>query len=517
MNGFHFAHLGSRLAGLPRQRRVALATGLVVLSLAVISLAWLARSPRRSGQSRTIAATRADSPSLDRVQSAPLSLGEGQGVRADWPRYMPQLPATRGAVASRSPGLATITPAVIHGPPETVAIPPSIAAGPELFAPTIQPIVPATTQAQPSPQVAGGTPTLPVAGGTPTLAIAGGTPPPLVASRPDGPVPPPAVAPLPARLPVTRPMRSEAMEKIATQSDQQIRHGFELANRGAYFAARAEFTAALRLIAQGLDNEENRTAHSQALSAALTAMKEAHDFIPAGGKLEAELDLPPLVAAHRTPVLKNVPREQLQAMRALKQYLTFAQEQLAAAAGQEVSGSVALGALGKLHAALAGRPNPEIVIPEAKAIVFFQAAILVCPRNYIAANDLGVLLAHSGDLAGARRMLEHSVLVCRCSENLNNLSVVYRQVGQQRLAELAAEKARVAKAAEIARQKNASLSAGGAVEWVEPAALAQSPGQWADPARPAATAGPQDPAANRAPDKPVSGLLPVPFAPGTLR
>ena len=40
-------------------------------------------------------------------------------------------------------------------------------------------------------------------------------------------------------------------------------------------------------------------------------------------------------------------------------------------------------------------------------------------------------------------MLEHSVLVCRCAENLNNLSVVYRQLGEQRLAELAAEKARV--------------------------------------------------------------------------
>ena len=210
--------------------------------------------------------------------------------------------------------------------------------------------------------------------------------------------------------------------------------------------------------------------------------------------------------------------EQLQAMRALKQYFTFAQEQLALAAGQEVSGSVALGALGKMHAALAGKPNPEIVAPEAKAIVFFQAAILVCPRNYMAANDLGVLLAHSGDFAGARRMLEHSVLVCRCSENLNNLSVVYRQVGQQRLAELAAEKARVAKAAEIARQKNASLSAGGAVEWVDPAALAQSPGQWADPpARPATPAGPQDPRGQPRPRQ--TGLRPrcrCPLAPGNL-
>ena len=104
---------------------------------------------------------------------------------------------------------------------------------------------------------------------------------------------------------------------------------------------------------------------------------------------------------------------------------------------------------------------PEIVVPEAKAIVFFQAALLVCPRNYMAANDLGVLLARNGDNAGARRVLEHSVLICRTSENLNNLSVVYRQLGEQRLSALAAQKSQVAKASEIARQKSANLAAGG--------------------------------------------------------
>jgi tetratricopeptide (TPR) repeat protein len=309
------------------------------------------------------------------------------------------------------------------------------------------------------------------------------------------------------------------MEKIAAQSDQQIRHGFELANHGAYFAARSEFTVALRLIAQGLDNDGNTAIHGQALSAALTAMKEAQDFIPAAGKLEGELDLAPIVAGHRTPVLKKAPAEQLQSMRALKQYFTFAQEQFALAAGQEVSASVALEALGKMHAALAGKPNPEIVAPEAKAIAYFQAAILVCPRNYMAANDLGVLLAHNGDFTAARRMLEHSVLVYRCAENLNNLGVVYRHLGQPRLAELAAEKAQVAKAAELARQKSANLSAGGSVEWVDPAALAQSPDQWADPsAKPATTAGQQDHAApNTTPAKPVVGTAPIPYGPATTR
>ncbi len=66
--------------------------------------------------------------------------------------------------------------------------------------------------------------------------------------------------------------RSEQLEGIARQSDRHVRHGFELAGKGAYFAARAEFVAALRLLAQGLDAEHQTKVHSQALSAALTAM-----------------------------------------------------------------------------------------------------------------------------------------------------------------------------------------------------------------------------------------------------
>ena len=362
MNGFHFAQMGSRLAALPRPRRMAISTGLVVFSLVLVGLAWFAGSPRPSGsggQIREVSATLADSPSWDRV-------------RPVWPKYLPKMPASGGTTAFQSAIVVTTTPAVVHGRAETAAPPPTIVAGPELFGPAIQAAFATNAQSQPSAQ---------------------NVPPQYLASRPTMPLPLPAPAPIPGRLPVTGPLRSETMEKIAVQSDRQIRHGFELANRGAYFAARAEFTAALRLIAQGLDNQRNTTVHSQALSAALTAMKEAQDFIPAGGKVEGELDLPPIVAGHRTPVLKNVPAEQLQAMRALTQYFTFAQEQLSMAAGQEVSASMALGALGKMHVALAGKPNPEIVAPEAKAIVFFQAAILVCSQNHIAANDLGVLLA----------------------------------------------------------------------------------------------------------------------------
>ena len=81
------------------------------------------------------------------------------------------------------------------------------------------------------------------------------------------------------------PVRSEQLESIARQADQQTRHGFELAGRGAYFAARSEFIAALRLVAQGLDTDGQTKIHGKSLAAGLTALKEAEDFIPGGSKI----------------------------------------------------------------------------------------------------------------------------------------------------------------------------------------------------------------------------------------
>jgi tetratricopeptide (TPR) repeat protein len=447
-----------------------LAATFLGLGLIVIGVARIVSNSQPGGAVHPgYRATLADSPTWQRL-------------KPEWPKYMAQLPPDSPAHQSPAAAIATVVPAVVYNPPSTAAAPPAVAAGREMFG---------TELPQPADR--------------PVPPQAENPPPPYVAQRPAWTVP----APTPSQPYV----RTETMEKIATQADQQVRHGFELADRGAYFAARAEFTAALRLIAQGLDNDQNTTFHSQALSAAMTAMQEAQDFIPVRGRVEGDVDLRSIVAGHSTPVLKNVPDQPLQAMRALTIYHTFAQDQLARAAEHEVAGSMALGALGKMHTALAGRPNPEIVVPEAKAIVFFQAAILVCPRNYIAANDLAVLLAHSGDYAGARRLLEHSVLVCRTSENLNNLSVVYRQMGDQRLAALAADKAQAAKAAEVARQRDARLSADGSVEWVDPAALAQSPGQWADP--PQRSNMPVQPGSNQ--PQPVIGLPPAPYGPAAVR
>ena len=279
------------------------------------------------------------------------------------------------------------------------------------------------------------------------------------------------------------------LEQVAQQADRQTRHGFELAGRGAYFAARSEFIGALRLVAEGLDSEGKATAsanvssasgqtaatnvHCRALAAALTAMKEAEDFLPGGSRLEADLDLPAIVAAHATPVLKDNAAK-MTPLTALRCYLTFAQEQFAAAAGREVAGSMALHALGKLHAALAQKKGTPIVAPESKAMVFYQAALLVYPKNYMAANDLGVLLAQCGRYGDARAMLQRSVALCPQSTGWRNLAVVYRQLGQAALAQRAAAQSEQFRQSELARRQTSPAAGNGLVQWVDPQTFAQS-------------------------------------------
>ncbi len=102
----------------------------------------------------------------------------------------------------------------------------------------------------------------------------------------------------PLRIAAAEGKRSEQLEQVARQADQQTRHGFGLAGRGAYFAARSEFLGALRLVAEGLDTEQKTDVHSRALAAALTAMKEAEDFLPSGSRIGSRLDLPGVIAAH---------------------------------------------------------------------------------------------------------------------------------------------------------------------------------------------------------------------------
>jgi len=302
---------------------------------------------------------------------------------------------------------------------------------------------------------------------------------------------------------------SAEMERIARQADQQTRKGFELASHRAYFAARARFIGALRLMAQGLDMEHQTKAHSRALAAGLRAMNEAEDFLPQAGRLEADLDIPAIVAGHQTPVLKGVASDRLSAYSALRCYLTFAQEQLAAAGGNEVAGSMALHGLGKLHAALAEDRAAPIRAAEPKAVAFFQAALLVFPRNFMAANDLAVLLARREDYAHARALLEHSLSICPQATGWHNLAVVYERSGLIDLARRAERLAQVWRNAELARRGGRPAEQP-RIQWVDPATFARYQTDFSGAGPPSRSIGPAasaptDTSAAAQPGRPPAG------------
>jgi hypothetical protein len=94
-------------------------------------------------------------------------------------------------------------------------------------------------------------------------------------------------------------------------------------------------------------------------------------------------------------------------------------------------------------------------------------------RNYLSANELGVLLAQYGQLADARRLFQHSVAVKPHVEGWHNLAAVHRRLGEQELAKLAeGERTRLAQA-EAARTDKPTDDL---IRWVDPQTFARSAG-----------------------------------------
>jgi tetratricopeptide (TPR) repeat protein len=214
--------------------------------------------------------------------------------------------------------------------------------------------------------------------------------------------------------------------------------------------------------------------HGKALAAGLTAMKEAEDFLAGGARLETDLDLAAIIEGHSTPALKNRDIDSLTSLVALKSYFTFAQEKLAQAAGNEVAGSMTLRALGKLHEELARGKEPGTKAAASKAVAFYQASLMVCPQNFMAANDLGVMFARNGNYDDARKLLEYSLSLNMQSTVCNNLAMVYGHMQLNDKARQAQQQALAAAQMEQKHMQNSSGATGGRVNWVDENTFAQA-------------------------------------------
>ena len=267
--------------------------------------------------------------------------------------------------------------------------------------------------------------------------------------------------------------RSWDTELTAREADSHTRVGFDLAGRGAIFSARAEFIVALRLIAQARDEDRRNTDCSRALAVGVSALEEAEDFLILEAGIGADLDLPDIIRGHHTPVLRDAVLDDLTSHAALRCYLSFAKQQLAASAGSEVAGSMALCGLGKLHGSVGGRRVTGIRASLPKSVVFHQAALLVMPRNHLALNDLGVLLARGGRHEDARGMMEHGLAIHPSSVGWRNLGLVLWQLGQTGASRQAHQHYQACLEDERQNVRHRSDSSGQPVRWVDPDSFAK--------------------------------------------
>ncbi|HVW39534.1 MAG TPA: hypothetical protein VHB99_19585 [Pirellulales bacterium] len=311
--------------------------------------------------------------------------------------------------------------------------------------------------------------------------------------------------PPPGLLPPLAP-RSAEIEAVAKQAERQVRRGYDLAARGAIFYARSQFIQALRTIAQALDAQDGTHRHSDALGAGLAALEEAEDFVPRGSNVEADLDVGLLVRGHRTPVMKDAPPAKLTALAAQQKYYTFAQEQLAIAAGHEEAGSMALFGLGKAYGTLGAQRSLQTVAAEPKAMVYHQAALAVDAGNYLAANELAVYEARYGRFESARALLEHCASLAPQAAVWKNLARVHRSLGEMQLAAAAEARAADAERREqaLAAKPNANAAAPGDIQWVDATTFAASSKPASDLQRPANAAEPK----SAPPVEEAQGLLP---------
>ncbi len=296
--------------------------------------------------------------------------------------------------------------------------------------------------------------------------------------------------------------RTPEMLAVIQRADQRVRHGFQMADRGAHYSARADFTAALQLIAQANDAQQNTRVYTRGLSAGLTALKEAGGFMRLNAG-KGEVDIARVVAGHKTPILKGVDTESLTPMLAAQRYYAYAQEQLSAAAAREVTGSMALFGLAKIVIAGGGQASARSLEATAQATTLYHASLMTDSNNFLAANELGVLLAESGNLSRARQLLIHSVTTSPRAVTWQNLSVIHGHMGEAQLAHQAHEQSLAMKG------PNRTVSgAAPEVEWLDAASFTLSTNPVDGLAAPAAARGTPAPATTKAAASPTANPTP---------
>jgi hypothetical protein len=99
-------------------------------------------------------------------------------------------------------------------------------------------------------------------------------------------------------------------------------------------------------------------------------------------------------------------------------------------------------------------------------MALYQASLLADPRNYRAANELGVLVAESGGLQRAGELFVRSVSLSAQPATWRNLAIVHTRLGEKQLADAANGQA-------VALEQ-AGVTNAPAVKWLDPATFSRT-------------------------------------------
>jgi tetratricopeptide (TPR) repeat protein len=208
--------------------------------------------------------------------------------------------------------------------------------------------------------------------------------------------------------------------------ERRLSYAFDLAQRGATFSANAEFSAVLSLCALELDAREEGSSRREALRQAWLALDEAEEFHTGQLALNDADEVRRVAASHETPVLHDPAKRVTDSIQAVQAYYAFAEQRFTQSCRGMPGASLAFYGLARTYVV----PGSDRAHAAGKAATLHRVALAIAPQNYLAANELGVLLAEHGQWDEGESLFRQCLATNPTPETWRNLAVVHARRGE---------------------------------------------------------------------------------------
>ncbi len=211
---------------------------------------------------------------------------------------------------------------------------------------------------------------------------------------------------------------------------QHLANCDDLLRRGAILSAREEVLMGMRSLFRSIDLRGGTWTSEPAMDQALAAFAEESDFYRSNSTPGAGQNTERIISGHKTNALKQTQLHLVSPDLAAQHYRAYAKQQwLVASQGHPWTADL-LFAYGKTLEREADQNPNESQMRRSQAVVCYQAAMEVNPRNADNANQLGFALLQLDRVDEAHVALNHSIRVNPKAETWNNLAEVYRRRGE---------------------------------------------------------------------------------------